>query len=442
VAGDRADAKSATEHYSSAYRRGAACDTALLAAALAAEEASSASAGYLELYRLTKVARQDCALAMRLEQLRAFRPEAALLAQVDAALQGQGEGPIALADASVAVTGSANVVKIERFVTKEDARVVITMSKPVAYRVADDATVAGKPRTYVDLDGAGFAGLQASKNNLQSAGIVTLVRSEATVSGARISMELDGRAYRKVFHLSEPYRIVVDIARNAPKKPGRSIGKVVLDAGHGGSDPGAIGPTGLREKDVTLSIVKHLAPMLAGHNIDVVLTRDEDAFVSLEERTARANASRADLFVSVHCNASEGHAKKGLETYVLDTSIDDMAGRLAARENATSPLANAELSSILASMRMADQAQRSTHLAELVQKSVLASLKPAYAAIVDGGVHTAGFFVLVGARMPAVLVESTYISNPEESALLAEDSYRKRIAAGLANAVLGFRDGK
>jgi N-acetylmuramoyl-L-alanine amidase len=202
-----------------------------------------------------------------------------------------------------------------------------------------------------------------------------------------------------------------------------------------------MGPAGLKEKDVTLDIAKRTQPILTRAQIDVVLTREDDRYVTLEERAARANQLGADLFVSIHCNAAENHGRRGVETYVLDTTRDEIAQRVAARENGGSAAATAELGSILASMRFADQASHSTHLAELMQKSAMASLKPAHADVVDGGVHYAGFYVLVGARMPAVLFETSYISNPVEEQRLATDDYKDRLADAIANAIRAYREG-
>jgi N-acetylmuramoyl-L-alanine amidase len=248
-----------------------------------------------------------------------------------------------------------------------------------------------------------------------------------------------------VFHLVEPFRVVVDIARNPPGAAARSprdISRVCVDPGHGGNDPGAIGAAGVKEKDVTLDIAHKVAAELSKDGLAVVLTRDDDRFVSLEDRTARANASGADLFVSVHCNAAPDRAHHGLETYVLDTTKDDIAARVAARENATSQAATQEIGSILASMRLADQATHSTHLAELLQRAALASIRDKYPRASDGGVKTAGFYVLVGARMPAVLFETSYMSNPTEEELLGGDEYRQRLADGIANAVKAYREGR
>ena len=172
------------------------------------------------------------------------------------------------------------------------------------------------------------------------------------------------------------------------------------------------------------------------------MTREDDRFVALEDRTAVANAFGADLFVSIHCNAAKNHARHGVETYILDTTNDEIASRIAARENATSQAATAELGSILASLRMADQASHSLHLAELMQKAALGSTRDGYADVFDGGVHTAGFYVLVGARMPSILLETGYISNPIEEQRLSSDDYRQRLADAIVNAVRAYQQGR
>lgn len=437
------------------------CDGALRAAWLTGEIAHDAQATYLELYRtdrrlsesspvVASSAASDAATAApacaprvlaALSQLAAFRPAAGTLEAVDRALIGEGVVQQKL-DAGVAApvaVASHRILRIQKWVGREDARVVIVLDRPAAFRVGDDASVAGAPRTYVDLEGVDGSGMQ---EELVTAGIVTKIRTEATIRGARVALELDGKAFRKVFALPEPYRLVMDIARTPPQRSNRALRKVVLDPGHGGIDPGAIGPGGVREKDVTLAIAQKVASSLYRSGVDVVLTRDDDRLVTLEERTARANASGADLFLSIHCNASEGHGRKGVETYVLDTSSNDMAGRLAARENATSAQANAELASILASMRIADQSTRSKRFAELLQRTVISSIKPSYPGAVDGGVHTAGFYVLVGARMPAALLETSYISSNEEGPLLATDAYQSRLADGILNAIRAYGEGR
>jgi len=364
--------------------------------------------------------------------LSAFRPAPRVLAAIDDVLAAQGA--IAASADAAAPHGTAKVLRVEHWPGKDSARVVITLSEPATFRAGDEAGAGGRgARTFVELDGVDLGGAaRASDGN----GIVLHVAVEPTSTGTRVSLDLDGgQAYRHVFH----------VARHPPGMSAssrRQVQRVVLDPGHGGNDAGATGPTGVHEKDVTLDIAKRAAKGLAAVGLEAILTRDDDRYVTLEERTARANQVAGDLFVSIHCNAAENRTRHGIETYVLDTTKDDIAGRVAARENATTLAAGAELGSILASMRLADQATRSTRLAELLQKSALASLKGSYPDALDGGVHPAGFYVLVGARMPAVLFETSYISNPTEEGRLNSDDYKDRLVDAIVNAVRAYKEGR
>jgi N-acetylmuramoyl-L-alanine amidase len=462
VEGRDQDATEAIELYRAAARdmgSPGGCDAALRGARLAGDEAHDASIAYSELYRAERrlAAAQAhagdgargpdpaCAtsIAVALSGLEAFRPPTRVLEAIDHALAGEGALPPA-PDAGLRVAIAPSIVGIEAWPGDESSRVVVQLDRPARFRTGDESGAAGRgARTFVELDGVDVGTLA---RDLPMTGIVSRVHAEATSTGARVVLDLEGRAYRRVFYLPEPYRVIIDIARHPPGGGARGavrlVARVALDPGHGGSDPGAIGPAGTKEKDVTLAIAKKVAPALAHDGIQVVLTRDEDRFVSLEERTARANAFNADLFVSIHCNAAENHAKRGVETYMLDTARDEMAGRIAARENATSTAAGSEIGSILASMRLADQSARSGKLADLLQRAALASLRGAYGDAIDGGVHTAGFYVLVGARMPGVLFETSYISNPNEEVRLASDDYEQRLADGIVNAVKAYREGR
>jgi N-acetylmuramoyl-L-alanine amidase len=466
VEGRDQDATEALELYRSAARDlgvAGACDAALRGARLAGDEAHDASIAYSELYRAERRvsaaqaraarsrqaggAEAGCAasIASALATLESFRPPTRVLEAIDQALAGEGALPPP-ADAGSLVTVTPSIVGIEAWPGDESSRVVVSLDRPARFRAGDEGGQAGQAgrggRTFVELDGVDVGTVA---RDLPMAGIVSRVHAEATTTGARVVLDLDGRAYRRVFYLPEPYRVIIDIARHPPGATARGqrvVARVALDPGHGGSDPGAIGPAGVKEKDVTLGVARRVAPALARDGVQVVLTRDDDRFVSLEERTARANAFNADLFISIHCNAADSHTKRGVETYVLDTARDEMAGRIAARENATTAAAGAEIGSILASMRLADQSARSGKLADLLQRATLASIRGAYADAVDGGVHTAGFYVLVGARMPGALFETSYISNANEEARLASDDYQQRLADGIVNAVKAYREGR
>ncbi len=452
------DAKEAIDLYRAAGKdlalRGA-CEAAARGAKLAGELAKNAETTYAELYRVQRrgtAASADAGASLcgsvvdpALATLAAFRPPGAVLSAIDHGLAGEGAIALAMLDAGPSrVLVAPRITKIEQWGGAEAARVVVHLDRSARFRVGDVGSSAGAgARTYVELDGVELGG---TPRDTTLGGIVSRIVAEATTTGSRVALDLSGPAYRRVFHLLEPYRVVIDIAKHppgsGPKGAGRSVDRVAIDAGHGGNDPGALGPSGLKEKDVTLAVAHKLAPILARLGIQVTLTRDDDRFVTLEERTARANAFGADLFVSIHCNAAENKTRRGVETYVLDTTTSDMAGRVAARENATSQAASNEVAQLLASMRLADQATRSTRFAELLQRSGVASLGTQYSDVLDGGVHRAAFYVLVGARMPAALFETGYISNGLEEQRLGSSDYQQRLADAIANAVKAYREGR
>jgi N-acetylmuramoyl-L-alanine amidase len=451
------DAKEAVDLYRSAGRDlvlPGACDAAARGAKLAGELAKDAHTTYAELYRVQRRssgadggAGGICGAVVDepLAALAAFRPAPQVLDAIDQGLAGEGAIAVALQDASaLAVVSAPRITRIEQWTGAEGARVVIHLDRAARFRVGDAPSAGGRgARTYVDLDGVELGG---AAHETALGGIVSRIVAEPTTTGSRVALDLVGPAYRRVFHLLEPYRVVIDIARqppgSGPSGKGRNVARVVLDPGHGGNDPGATGPTGLKEKDVTLAIAHKVAPVLARSGVEITLTRDDDRFVTLEERTARANAFGADLFVSIHCNAAENKGRKGVETYVLDTTANETAGRVAARENGASSAASNEVAQLLASMRLADQATRSTRLAELLQRAGMASLGSQYEGVTDGGVHHAGFYVLVGARMPAVLFETSYISNATEEQRLGSSDYQQRLADGIANAIKAYREGR
>ncbi len=465
VEGREGDASEALALYRAASREPdapGACDAALAAARLAGDIAHDASVAYAELYRVERrfaSARGDDATAggarpackrdveESLAKLAAFRPPQRSLDAIEANLAGEGDLASALA-ASADAGGLVPVkppqlVRIESWPGRDAARVVVVLDREASYRVGDELLAGeGAPSIFLDLDGVDLGG---TARDTPAKGIVTRVRSQTTSTGSRVSLDIAGRAWRRTFSMRDPYRIVIDVAHHPPGVTGRSpraVARLVLDPGHGGKDTGAVGPSGVKEKDITLDIARRVAPILVTSGVQVVLTRDDDRFVSLEERTALANGFEADLFVSIHCNASETKTRRGVETYVLDVNRDEIAARVAARENATSQAATAELASILGDLRLADQSQRSTRFARLLERSATSALGAKYGDAVDGGVHTAGFYVLVGADMPSVLLETSYISNVTDEQRLDSDEYRQILADAIANAVRAYREGR
>jgi N-acetylmuramoyl-L-alanine amidase len=468
-----ADAREAIELYRSTSKAALAahvseegCKTALGRAVVSAELARAPALLYREAYASSKLfdgPACDELFAGVLKSLDAFRPAKEELAAIEAesakektesAKQPASEtrvvtddSGVVLAPAVAAVGPAVKVVAIQPYGSKDRARVVVTLSGPTSYRVGE---LPG-PRLFVDLERTD----PSRHREIPVGGIIEKIRQAAHKEAAksdgatRIVLDLATPAYRRIFYLPEPFRVIIDVATHPPEKasfaPGtpRGVSRIALDAGHGGSDPGAIGPTGLREKDVTLDIAHLAAPILSRElGILTLLTRDDDRLVPLDERAARANAFHADLFVSIHCNASENGGPHGVMSFVLDTTKDEVAAKIAARENATSLAASSQIASIASGLRHAETGARSTHFAELLQRSTLASLAGRFGDASDQGVKTAGFFVLLGAEMPSVLFETSFISNPAEEKRLATADYRQKIADGIVNAVRAYREGR
>ncbi len=219
---------------------------------------------------------------------------------------------------------------------------------------------------------------------------------------------------------------------------GLKVRRVVIDPGHGGHDTGAIGKGGTREKDVALSIALKVAEELREKDLDVVLTRSDDRFIRLEDRAKFANAEHGDLFISIHCNAAEKRTLRGIETYTLNTSADRYSIRLAARENASSEKGISDLQFILADLATKANTEESTRLANHVQRSLVTDLSSKYKDIRDLGHKEALFYVLLGVKMPAILVETSFLSNPDEEARLKSKAYQTEVAKAIARGVEEF----
>jgi N-acetylmuramoyl-L-alanine amidase len=273
---------------------------------------------------------------------------------------------------------------------------------------------------------------------------------------ARVVLDLEAPTTFRVFPLDGPARLVVDVFRasGGPDLIGSLIAgskqleppakrlRIVLDPGHGGKDPGAVGPNGLKEKNVTLKIAKEMYLALrAALPCDVKLTRDQDVYLSLEQRTAIANAFDADLFVSIHVNANRSARAKGIETYYLDRASDRASRRLAARENASGEADVAEIEHVLGDVLLTSKIRESRRLARAVQRALVSGIAKAYGSARDLGVKRGPFYVLTGAVMPAVLVEASFITNPVESKRLRETAYLRATARAMAQGVEHFVEG-
>lgn len=348
----------------------------------------------------------------------------------------------------------------------EYVRVVIDLSGPLEVPAA--GKLSGPDRLFLDLKNAKLA-KDAPKSYALNAPLVKAIRlGQFDATTVRVVFDLSSPDYDyKVFNLDDPSRLIIDVFSNksgqkspapeniekpaAPPKPDSNSHagvmqerKIVLDAGHGGHDSGAIGPSGLMEKDVVLDVVLRMRSIINREypSYKVILTRDSDVFIPLPERAKIANRNDADFFLSVHANASPNRKARGIETYLLNWTNDEEALRVAARENAISVKrmkeVQSELGVILASLDRDRKRDGSLNLAGYIQRSLISSIKPSYPRVADLGVKQALFYVLVDAQMPSALAEISFVSNPEEEKLLSEGSYRQKIAEALVEGINAY----
>ncbi len=361
-------------------------------------------------------------------------------------------------------TGLAVVQQLRYWSNPSYTRVVIHGDQEVDYNhhlLKKNPDLNKPPRLYVDLSNSTLdEGLQTSipiNDDLLS----NARAARYTPNSVRVVVDIKSIDSYQVFSLRDPFRVVIDVwgkngAPHAAEKPAegsrkgttnRFTGKVprgalarqlalgvrriAVDPGHGGKDFGAPGfIPGVHEKDVVLAISKRVVAKIRDDlGIEAILTRTGDRYLTLEERTAFANTRHADLFVSIHTNASRDPRAYGIETYFLNLATDDESIRVAAMENATSTKNISDLHSILNDLLKNAKINESRHLAELVQDSLIANMSHrGYDRIKDKGVKQAPFYVLIGARMPSILVETSFISNREECRRLVTSAYQNHLA--------------
>lgn len=336
---------------------------------------------------------------------------------------------------------NASVKNIRYWSSPDYTRVVVDLTEPVEFL---KNSLSNPDRIYFDLKNTSIA--KEIKTSLPIGdGILKTVRaSQFNNVTVRVVLDIEEISDFKSFVIDNPARLVIDLYGKSKKteKPDISYARrrIVIDAGHGGHDPGAVGPKKLYEKDVVLDIALKLKEILMRDPLnEVFLTREKDVFIPLEERTAIANKKNADLFVSIHANASPRRTAKGIETYLLNWTDDEEANRVAARENAISlkkmKAMNKQMDTvetILSGLMRENKRDESIKLANYIQRSMVSNLDNNYQHVLDLGVKQALFYVLFGAKMPSVLVEVSFISNPLEENLLSQDSYRSEIANAIA----------
>jgi N-acetylmuramoyl-L-alanine amidase len=270
----------------------------------------------------------------------------------------------------------------------------------------------------------------------------------------RISLDLQSDGDYLIYTLLNPYRIVVDLrqgkvapgarsqsptSRTQPaplaRVPATPAGPltIVIDPGHGGKDPGAIGPGGLMEKTIVLQIARELRQIIRATlpQARVILTRETDKFIPLKRRAEMANQHEAQLFISIHANSSPNQEASGIETWYLSFAANDKAKQLAARENQMQETQLSALEIILRDLQQTDRINRSAVLAGLAQTSLVRHMAEQYDGIIDRGVDGAPFVVLLHTAMPSILVEVSFVSNPRDEKRLGNRTYQRTLAQGI-----------
>jgi len=346
-------------------------------------------------------------------------------------------------------------------------RVVIDATRETAYthRLLKKDPSLGKPqRLYVDLKHSRLGERIQRTIPINDDLLIDARAGQFNTESVRVVVDIKSFETYKIFSLKDPFRIVIDVwggeARQATRSPEQAepgqgvkkrlpsgalarqlalgVSRIVIDPGHGGKDYGAPGYLkGVHEKRVVLQLARRLAKRLRSElNCEILLTRSGDRYLTLEERTAYANTKNADLFISLHTNAHRDRRAHGIETYFLNLATDDESIRVAAMENATSQKNISDLQTILNDLMQNAKINESSRLAGYVQTSIIGHLKKAgYKRIKNKGVKQAPFYVLLGARMPAILIETSFISNPTECKRLVSAKFQERFSEAVTAGV-------
>ena len=363
-------------------------------------------------------------------------------------------------------TGSHTLIQgLRHWSNPSYTRIVIDANQETSYRhrlLNQDPSINKPKRLYVDLDhsrlGENFEKVVPINDNLLS----NVRAGQYTSESVRVVVDIKSFKTYKIFSLRNPFRIVIDVwgiatassPSAAPDKdihqsrdkilPGAlakqlalGVSNIVIDPGHGGRDYGAPGYyKGIHEKKIALALAKKLAQKIRTElACNVFLTRETDKYLTLEERTAIANTKNADLFISIHTNSAKDRRAFGLETFFLNLATDDEAIRVAAFENATSEKNISDLQTILTDLMQNAKINESSRLAAHVQSELFQYLKKSYSKIKSKGVKQAPFYVLLGAQMPAILIETSFISNPRECKRLTDIHYQDKLCEGIVNGI-------
>ncbi|MEW6079354.1 MAG: N-acetylmuramoyl-L-alanine amidase [Thermodesulfobacteriota bacterium] len=371
--------------------------------------------------------------------------------------------PSPAVDASIP-GGMAVVRELRYWSNPSYTRVVIDTSEPVEFtsNLLKGDPVSGKPpRLYIDLQKSRLHRELSRQITVDDNLLKDIRAGQYTTSSVRVVVDIKSFKSYKVFSLQDPFRLVIDVSGEEDKSsvtetversmpiPGKgekttlaqqlglSVGRIVIDPGHGGKDSGAPGSLkGIQEKKVVLDICRMLADRIRKElGCEVILTRNSDTFLTLEERTAIANMKNADLFISVHTNASRNRNAYGIETYILNLATDEDAMQVAALENSTSRKNISDLQTILQDLMQNAKKDESLRLAGYVQNALCGHMQKGNSRVKNKGVKQAPFYVLIGAQMPSILIETGFISNKEECQRLISPEYQRQLCDGILKGI-------
>ncbi len=358
--------------------------------------------------------------------------------------------------------GKTAVIKGLRFWSNPSyTRIVVDADSETTYThrlLKRDALIKKPKRLYVDLKNSVLDKNIQKDVSVNDNLLMDIRAGQNTLDSVRVVVDIKSFKTYKIFSLKNPFRIVIDVWGSAAEIQKRAekgskmingaiakqlalgVSRIVIDAGHGGRDYGAPGSLkGVHEKNIVLQIAKRLAKKIRKRlNCEVIMTRDRDKFLALEERTAIANTKNADLFISIHTNAARDKRAFGIETYFLNLATDNESILVAARENATSTKNISDLQTILNDLMQHAKINESSRLADHVQKSLCNNMKKHYKSIKNKGVKQAPFYVFLGAQMPAILIETSFISNGRECKRLANTTYQDRLCEGIVDGIAKY----
>jgi N-acetylmuramoyl-L-alanine amidase len=381
------------------------------------------------------------------------------------------------------LTGYSQISDLRVWSNPSYTRIVIDADKETTYEhrvLKKDPSIDKPQRLYIDFNQSKLSKSLKSFIPIDDDLLIDARAGQYTLESVRVVVDIKSFKSYKIFSLNNPFRIILDIwgddsgtvpaeqppvpdlalnkttGRNKGKTTAKETGKhtkiesgalakqlalgvsrIIIDPGHGGKDFGAPGAIkGVFEKDITLAISKRLAAKIRDTlKCEVIMTRTMDRYLTLEERTAIANTKNGDLFISIHTNAAKNPEAYGIETFFLNLATDDESILVAARENATSTKNISDLQSILTDLMQNAKVNESSRLAARVQDNLCNHMSSKYSNIKNKGVKKAPFYVLLGAQMPSILVETSFISNERECSRLASPEYQDRICDAIISGV-------